>query len=83
MLVPLMKKAREADVRAVLMRDKLIIGGVPYLGGSIDEAIREAKLRKEKDKSSENENKNRGRGPNINSSSGGADGGPEDAMLTS
>ena len=45
-LIPLLKKAREADVKAVLIREKLFVGGVLYTGDSIDVAIENAKRRK-------------------------------------
>ena len=47
-LIPLLKQARDADVKAVLIRDKLFIGGVAYGGGSIQVAIENAKKQKKK-----------------------------------
>ncbi|CAG2202133.1 unnamed protein product [Mytilus edulis] len=53
-LIPYLKKARDADVKAVLIKDKLFIGGVLYSGGPLDVAIANAK--KEKIKFSDSEN---------------------------
>ncbi|VDI50059.1 Hypothetical predicted protein [Mytilus galloprovincialis] len=55
-LIPLLKKAREADVKAVLIRDKLVIGDVVYSGGPIEVAIENAKKRKLKKQTSESVN---------------------------
>lgn len=45
-LIPYLKKARDADVKAVLIKDKLFIGGVLYSGGPLDVAIANAKKEK-------------------------------------
>ena len=42
-LIPYLKKARDADVKAVLIKDKLFIGGVLYSGGPLDVANANAK----------------------------------------
>ncbi|VDI04315.1 Hypothetical predicted protein [Mytilus galloprovincialis] len=55
-LIPLLKKAREADVKAVLIRDKLVIGDVVYSGGPIEVAIENAEKRKLKKQTSESVN---------------------------
>lgn len=53
-IISYLKKSRDADVKAVLIKDKLFIGGVLYSGGPLDVAIANAK--KEKIKFSDLEN---------------------------
>ena len=47
-LIPLLKQARDPDVKAVFIRDKLCIGGVAYGGDSIQVAIENVKKQKKK-----------------------------------
>lgn len=77
-LIPFLKQARDAEVKAVLIRDKLFIGGVVYSGGSIEDAIKEATSQKMKivDK-----NKNKSHEKNASDASG-ATGGPDDNAMT-
>ena len=56
-LIPLLKQARDADVKSVFIRDKLFIGGVAYGSGSMQVAIENAKKQKKKSSAlSNNEN---------------------------
>ena len=46
LLIPMLKKARDCDVKAVIIKDRIYIGDMLYKGGPVEAAIDHAKQAK-------------------------------------